>query len=108
MSRISIDGGVAGPTYAVDSTNTAACPFAAIKLTDANGRKIKGALMECDIYTGNAVRYCLGGTSSDQYFGHRLAPGAAVPIEGYANCASVLINSDVDGSAGKLYITPYY
>jgi hypothetical protein len=109
MSRISIDGGIAGATFAATSTTTSASPFAAgVLAKTAGGQLIKGALVECDIYTGKGVRYAFGGTAAAHLAMHQLAPGSAMVIEGYANCVSFQFIDDVDGDHGILYITPYY
>lgn len=108
MGRISIDGGIAGASFTVTSSGTAACPFSASVLSDTNGRKIKGALVECDPTTGYDISYAFGGTSPAAGTYHKLAAGAAVAIEGYANCASMKIITYSGTNHGKLYITPYY
>jgi len=108
--NVSISHGAAGPTYLQAGTDAAA-GLAAAKLVDANGRRIKAALIECDQGIGYGIRYAFGGTSPTQGSPstmHYLAPGSTIVVEGYATLASLLWINETNAENAKLCITPYY
>jgi hypothetical protein len=108
--HVTITGGVAGATYLITGTDTAA-GIAAAKLSDANDRKIQSLTLECDQGTGYGIRYAFGGTSPTQGSPstmHYLPPGSTLTIDGYTNIASLLLINETNAQAAKVWATPYY
>ena len=109
MRTLLIDG-IAGLTYSVASSDTAAS-LAAAKLTDSDGRKMQSVIIENNAATGYGVRYGFGGYTpalGAPGTGHFLAAGSILEIVGYANCASFKFVNDVTGENALLYVTPKY
>jgi hypothetical protein len=107
MGRDQGSEGVAGATYLITGTDASA-GIATIKLDDANGRRIRSILLECDADTGNGIRYAYGGTAPTVDNMHYLAPGSVISVVGYPNVKSLRIINNVALSNAKIWATPYY
>lgn len=105
--QVQVMEGVAGPTYQVAGTDSAVA-VTAIKLNDANSRRIRGLLIEPDVTTGYAIRIAFGGTDPTTILGHHVSPGQAFPVNGYKNCSSLKWINATGGENALINFTPYY